>query len=241
MMSRESVLSGDKFDERLQQLAIEAKQHPPLSPQRQLALNRLVNKILQAESLSYPQKGSWSPNLYEDLYNEALQKTSLEICQRIDSYNPEHAVMAWVNYLLNKRFHDVVERYLNQGLTNIRQSKTKERVISLNELEDSLISEEPTLSDFQLLQQFLEEDPEELLRNEHIRGHSQASFQYIAIARLVQEKTWEEISAELNHISIQTLCSFFHRRLRKLMPYFQKYLQCRFDEVDGGLNNESDN
>jgi hypothetical protein len=92
-----------------------------------------------------------------------------------------------------------------------------------------------------LLQQFLEEDPEKLLINEHIRGHSQASFQYIAIARLVQEKTWEEISAELNHISIQTLCSFFHRRLRKLMPYFQKYLQCRFDEVDGGINNESNN
>jgi hypothetical protein len=36
---------GGDFNERLQQLAIEAKQQPPLSPQRQLLLNRLVNKI----------------------------------------------------------------------------------------------------------------------------------------------------------------------------------------------------
>jgi hypothetical protein len=229
MMCIESIPADDEFDERLQQLAIEAKQHPPLSPQRQLALNRLVNNILQADSLSHPQKGSWSPNLYEDLYNEALQKMLLQICQNIDSYNPEHPVMAWVNYLLDKRFRDVAKKYLNQGMTNIRQSNKKKRVISLNELEDSLICEEPTLSDFQLLQDFLEEDPEGLLINEHIRGHNQATFQYIAIARLVAGKTWEEISTELNNLSIQTLCSFFHRRLRKLMPYFQKYLQCSFD------------
>lgn len=87
-----NIPSNDAFDRQLQQLAIESKQHPSLSPQRQLALNRLVNKILQSDSLSHPQRGSWSPNLYEDLYNEALQKTLLEICQKIDSYNPNHPV-----------------------------------------------------------------------------------------------------------------------------------------------------
>ncbi len=236
---RDSVPCGDELDEQLQQLAIEAKQHPPLSPQRQLALNRLVNKILQADSLSHPQSGLWPPSLYEDLYSEALQKTLLEICQKIDRYNPEHPVMAWVNYLLGKRFQDVVKAwYSNKG-------DQEQVVISLDEL-DSLVSknvvpEEQLLSESQMLRQFLEDDPGNLLKNEHIRGHPQASFQYIAIARLVEEKTWEDISSELNNMSIQTLCSFFHRRLRKLMPYFQKYLQCRFDEVDGGINNESNN
>ena len=215
---------GGDFDERLQQLAIEAKQQPPLSPQRQLLLNRLVNKILQSNRLSHPQRGSWSRSLYEDLYNEALQKTLLEICQRIDNYNPDHAVMAWVNYLLKKRFSDVVRRYFNHGITHVPQSNPNARVISLSELEYSLISEEPTMTESQLLGRFLEDDPENLLKNEHIRGHPQASFQYIAIARFVEEKTWEEISAELNDISIQTLYSFFNRQLRKLMPYFQKYL-----------------
>ncbi|MDP8966808.1 MAG: sigma-70 family RNA polymerase sigma factor [Cyanobacteriota bacterium] len=216
--------SGGDFDERLQQLAIEAKQQPPLSPQRQLLLNRLVNKILQSDRLSHPQRGSWPSSLYEDLYNEAMQKTLLEICQKIDNYNPAHPVMAWVNYLLGMRFRDVVRRYLNQGITNVPQSTLNERVISLSELEYSLISEEQTMSDSQLLGRFLEDDPENLLKNEHIRGHPQASFQYIAIARFVEEKTWEEISTELNDISIQTLYSFFNRQLRKLMPYFQKYL-----------------
>ncbi len=218
--------SGGDFDERLQQLAIEAKQQPPLSPQRQLLLNRLVNKILQSNRLSHPQRGfwSWSPSLYEDLYNEALQKTLLEICQNIDNYNSEHPVMAWVNCLLKNRFRDVVKKYRNQGITNIPQSNPNATVISLSELEYSLISEEPTMTESQVLGRFLEDDPENLLKNEHIRGHPQASFQYIAIARFVEEKTWEEISAELNDISIQTLYSFFHRQLHKLMPYFQKYL-----------------
>jgi hypothetical protein len=80
------------------------------------------------------------------------------------------------------------------------------------------------MTDSQLLGRFLEDDPENILRNEHVRGHPQASFQYIAIARFVEEKTWEEISTELNDMSIQTLCSFFNRQLRKLMPYFQNYL-----------------
>jgi hypothetical protein len=211
-------------DERLQQLAREAKQQPPLSPQRQLILNRLVNKILQSNRLSYPQRGLWPPSLYEDLHNEALQRTLLEICQKIDNYNPDHPVMAWVNYLLGMRFRDVVRRYLNQGITNVPQSTLNERVISLSELEYSLISEEQTMTDSQLLGRFLEDDPENILRNEHVRGHPQASFQYIAIARFVEEKTWEEISTELNDMSIQTLCSFFNRQLRKLMPYFQNYL-----------------
>jgi hypothetical protein len=216
--------SDGDFDERLQQLAREAKQQQPLSPQRQLILNRLVNKILQSNRLSYPQRGLWPPSLYEDLHNEALQRTLLEICQKIDNYNPDHPVMAWVNYLLGMRFRDVVRRYLNQGITNVPQSTLNERVISLSELEYSLISEEQTMTDSQLLGRFLEDDPENLLKNEHVRGHPQASFQYIAIARFVEEKTWEEISTELNDMSIQTLCSFFNRQLRKLMPYFRKYL-----------------
>ena len=213
-------------DECLQQLAIEAQQQPPLSPQRQLLLNRLVNKILQSNHLSHPQRGSglWPHSLYEDLYNEALQKTLLEICQNIDNYRPEYAVMAWVNYLLGMRFRDVAQSYLRQGITYVPQSNPNARVISLSELEYSLISEEPTMTESQLLGRFLEDDPENLLRNEHIRGHPQATFQYIAIARFVEEKTWEEISTELNNISIQTLYSFFNRQLRKLMPYFQKYL-----------------
>ena len=216
--------SGGDFDERLQQLAIEAKQQPPLSPQRQLILNRLVNKILQSNRLSYPQRGLWPPSLYEDLHNEAMQKTLLAICQKIDNYKPEHTVMAWVNYLLKKRFSDVVKKYRKQGITNVPPSHRNERVVSLNELEYSLISEEQTITDSQLLGGFLEDDPENILKNEHIRDYPQASFQYIAIARFVEGKTWEEISTELNGISIQTLSSFFNRQLRKLMPYFQKYL-----------------
>ncbi len=224
--SREGVPPDDESTFRLQQLAIYAQQQPPRSSQRQLALNRLVNAILQCDRICHPQRGMWHPSLYEDLYSEALQKTLLEICKKIDSYNPERPVMAWVNFLLDKRFIDVVNEYRRRGLTYISPANCKEAIISLPYLDelDSFTPGEQTQLDAQMLQQFIEDDPENLLRNEHLRGHPEANFQYLALVRFVEDKTWEEISTELE-ISVQTLCSFFNRRLEKLIPYFRKYLQ----------------
>ncbi|HAJ61545.1 MAG TPA: hypothetical protein DCP31_21720 [Cyanobacteria bacterium UBA8543] len=142
----------------------------------------------------------------------------LEICQKIDRYNPERPVMAWVNYLLGMRFCDVVKQwYQGEGA-----------VISFDEL-DNLISnnfspEAHILSEVEMLRQFLKDDPENLLKKEYLRGHPEANFQYIAIARFVEEKTWKEISTELG-VPISSLNNFFDRRLRNLIPHFQKYLQ----------------
>ena len=86
-------------DEYLRELAIEAQKHPLQSSKRQLAINKLVNEIWRSPKLGHPQKGLWSPNFYEEIYHEALQKTLLEVCHRINLYNPQHPVMAWVNSL----------------------------------------------------------------------------------------------------------------------------------------------
>jgi DNA-directed RNA polymerase specialized sigma24 family protein len=220
----ESALSGDDFDQLLQRLAEEAQQHPPQSPQRQRALQKLISEILQSNRLRHPQRDSWLLNLYEDLYNEALQKTLLEICQKIDHYNSEHRVMAWVNFLLKNRFIDVVNDYKKQGITYIPKSE-KEQITCFLFLDDleQCIPVEDTRFDDELLRQFLEDDPENLLKNERLRNNSEVTFQYLALAKFVEDKTWTEIAAKLG-ISVQTLCSFFNRRLQKLMPYFKKYL-----------------
>ncbi|NJM69376.1 MAG: hypothetical protein HC862_03610 [Scytonema sp. RU_4_4] len=126
----------DQLDQRLQQHAKEIQQCPPLSPERQLALNRLVNEILKSGRLGRPQRQLWSPSLYEDIYNEALQKTLLEICQKIDSYNPEHPVLAWVNFRLNFQFIDVVNDYRKQGITQIPKSDKTEQIAHLPSLDD---------------------------------------------------------------------------------------------------------
>ena len=209
----------------LQQLVQDAQSHPPQSPQRQLALNRLVQEILKSDRLGHPQRGAWTPSLYEDLYNEALQRTLLEICQKIDNYNPDHPVMAWVNFILKNQFINVIRDYKKGGLTYVPKAEQESTTAlpSLDDL-DRYIPPQDELADERLLRQFLEEDPEDLLKIERLRERSDVTFQSLALAKFVEDQTWSEIADNLG-ISVQTLCSFFNRRLQKLMPYFHKYLQ----------------
>lgn len=97
--------SINKIDILLQELASTAQQYPQLSEQRQIALTKLVRIILHSGKLCYPQRRQYSTNIYEDIYNEALQELFLYICQNIDKYDSERSsVIRWVNFLLERRF-----------------------------------------------------------------------------------------------------------------------------------------
>jgi DNA-directed RNA polymerase specialized sigma24 family protein len=220
------VSPSTELDQLLQQRAKETQQYPCQSTQRQLALNRLINEILKSGRLGHPQRNLWSSGLYEDLYNEALQKTLIEICQKIDNYNPEHPVMAWVNFHLNYQFINVVNDYRKKGITHISKSDRAEQLAYLPSLDDldKFISVEETHSDDQLLRQFLQDDPENLLKKKQLRDRPEVTFQALALAKFVEGQTWTEIATDLG-VSVQTLCSFFNRQLKELMPYFRKYLQ----------------
>ncbi|MCG8365284.1 MAG: hypothetical protein MJA27_18385 [Pseudanabaenales cyanobacterium] len=222
----EGVSQNHDLDRQLQRRAQETKQYPPQSPQRHLALNRLVNKILKSGRLGHPQRNLWPSSLYEDLYNEALQKTLLEICQKIDNYNPEHPLMAWVNFRLNYQFIDVVNDYRKKGITHIPKADKIGKIAYLPSIDDldKFIPIEETISDNQLLRNFLEEDPENLLKSKQLRNHPDVTFQSLAWAKFVEDRTWSEIAKNLG-ISVQTLCSFFNRQLKELIPYFRKYLR----------------
>ena len=220
----ENSLSDKDYDEQLKRLAIEAQENPPLSSRRQLMLSMLVNKVWHSPSIARPQEHSWSPDLYEDLYNEAWQKTMLEICQNIDRYNCQHPVMAWINFYLNKQFIKVVSDRYKQGVTYLPQKeKPTFSLSSLDDLERD-VSYEETISKAKLLRQFLIEDPENRLKTEYIEGCRQATFQFLALAKFVEDRTWMDIATDLE-IPFQTLYSFFYRRLKELTPYFQKYLE----------------
>lgn len=95
---------------------------------------------------------------------------------------------------------------------------------SIEDLDRLIGKSDDGLDNHQILRRFLEEDPENLLKRVHIQGRSDVTFQSLAIARYVYDESWENLSTNLG-ISIQTLCSFFNRQLRKLVPYFQKHLQ----------------
>lgn len=221
----EKNLNNSDCEDYLQELAIEAQKHPSQSSQRQLAIARLVNEIWQSPNLGHPQKGSWSADFYEEVYHEALQKTFLEICHRIDSYNPQHPVMAWVNFRLQKQLIDVINDFRKKGITNIPKIKQQEAIChpNLDNL-DEFLSVRKVDSDEELLRQFIERDPERLMGAEFIKNRPFVTFQVLAIAKFVEDRSWTEIADEFN-IPSTTLCSFFYRRLKKLMPYFKKYLE----------------
>jgi hypothetical protein len=219
-----NLCPSDSQESQLQQAAIGAKNSPPNSLERQQALNQLIDLIWHSQQLGHPQRGLWSESLYREFYGEALQKTLLEVCLKIDAYNPEHSVMAWVNFRLKKQFIEVVRDYHKKGLTySPRQSQTS--VVTLASLDDldRYLQVENDVSEVQRLQEFLETDPEGKFGAERIRGYPHLTFQRLAKSRLIEEKSWETIAQEYQ-ISLQTLCSFFHRRLKKLIPYFRKYL-----------------
>ena len=222
---RRSRANDGNLDQFFQQLVFEAQRHLPQSSQRQLALNRLVQGILRSKRLGHPQICMWPTSLYEDLYNEALQRTLLEICQKIDNYKPEHPVMAWVNFSLKYHFIKVVKDDGRGGITSIPESD-QVYTMSLPSWDDldRHVPTEESLTAVQLLRKFLEEDPENLLKAERLRERPDITFQFLALAKYVEDKTWDDIAHDLG-ISIQTLCSFFNRRLQKLRPYFHKYLQ----------------
>ena len=221
----EDSLNERGDEEYLKKLAIKAQKYPSQSSQRQLAISRLVKEIWQSPKLGHPQKGSWSANFYEEVYHEALQRTFLEVCHRIDSYNPQHPVMAWVNFRLQKQFINVINDYRKKGITNIPKIKQKETIChpNLDNLDERL-SVKNFADDERLLRQFIEQDPERLMGAEFVKNRPFITFQVLARAKFIEDRSWTEIADEFN-IAPTTLCSFFNRRFKKLMPYFKKYLQ----------------
>ncbi len=104
-MSNDFHERDNALNQQLQQLVEEVKQFsatddsPIIRAKRRIALNRLINAIQFSGRLSKQAKWLELPN-YQDYYNEALQKTLIEICEKINQYNPQYPVMAWVNQIM---------------------------------------------------------------------------------------------------------------------------------------------
>jgi hypothetical protein len=150
----------------------------------------------------------------------------MEICQNIDRYNPEQDVMAWCNFLLDKRFTDCFNQYTRRGLTYLPKGEKNEDVASLPNLEDldSFRLPAEQISESQELQNLIEENPDNIFTKEYIKGQPKATFQFLAIAKIWQDRKWKDISAELN-VPVSSLCEFYKKRLKEFTPYFREYLQ----------------
>ncbi|MGL5081465.1 MAG: hypothetical protein ACRC8A_08255 [Microcoleaceae cyanobacterium] len=215
-------------DRQLNQLAKSAQVYPAQSYERRRTLNQLVEGILKSGHLGHPKKGSFpfSQGVYDDLYSEALSSMLMEICQKIDRYKPEQDVMAWCNFLLEKRFMDNFDRYLKKGMTHLPKDQKTQPEISLPNLEDldHFFPAQDQVSESEELKQLIEENPNQMFTQDHIKGQSKATFQFLALEKIWRDRKWQEISAELN-VPISSLYEFFKKRLKEFTPYFRDYLQ----------------
>ncbi len=205
----------DEIDVLLQKLVSTAQSYPHLTQQRQLALTKLVNSIVQSGKLRHPQRSLFSADIYEDIYNEALQRLLLYICQKIDKYNPERgSVMTWVNVLLERRFikEAIREFFGQQNVTSISDAHL-----------DYLVSGEEPQDITEILIECIKLDPESLFKKEHIKKYPQANFQALAQQRILG-KSWKEIAAEYD-LKIPTVSCFYYRCLNKFADKIKTY--CR--------------
>ena len=205
-------------DRQLNQRAWEAQQYPARSYERRNALTQLTEGILRSGRIKrrpYAGPFPYPQSIYEDLYNEALNATFLELCQNIDRYDPQKGdVMAWCNYLLKYRFLDALKRHQQGGM------KTKKTPI-IGEL-DEFISEHKTVSESQKLRHLIEdENPSKMFTDEHIKGQPKANFQFLALARVWDDRKWQDISVELK-IPPSSLCEFYQKRLKEFTPHFRE-------------------
>lgn len=212
---REKAFREVLNDEHLKNIALDAQRHSPQSEKRQYALRELVEAIRLSGKLCRPHRNKFATGLYNLVYEEAVNKTLIYVCQKIDTYDPQRGArkfMNWVNFRIDKIILDAQYEY--------RDTKTAQ-ISSLAELEN-IAQPAPQTCLSEKLKQFLEEDPHNLFKNKAIRNCPEANFRAIALATLAG-KSWEEISEEFG-IKVSTLSSFFRRACQSFAPIFQQLI-----------------
>ncbi|MBP0016320.1 MAG: sigma-70 family RNA polymerase sigma factor [Cyanobacteria bacterium SBLK] len=213
----------------LRQLALEAQRNPPKSIARRIALTKLISAIQQSGELH--RSRAHLVGRQADIYDEALQRLLVCICHDIDQYNPENEVLQWANFLLRQRF-------LRETAYDPHCPSRRPRGQNISELENwhpGMIYNPENLSLLEEIRQYINEDPEGLLRGIYTGNNRQANFQFLA-QRLLDGYKWREISRELD-IPATTLSSFYQRNLNKILPTLKIY----FSSDESTINQENKN
>ncbi len=204
-------------DDQLKQLALEAQRHPARSPQRQHALNQLIEAIRRSGRLARPHRSKFAPAFYDLLYEEAVNQTLTYVCRKIENYDPERGTaqkfMNWVNFRLDRQIIECRRDFNEQDAQELPNLNDLEAIAAPVPEPSSLAHE---------VQSYIATDPEGVFQSTHIRNHPAASFQAIALARFA-ERSWEDIANEFA-IKVPTLSSFFQRCCDKFAPQFQRLL-----------------
>lgn len=233
MKESDECVNSLSLDERLKQLALEAKElaeaakkNPAKRRAKQQALTRLVSALQSSGKLARPQPGQFQ-GFYKEVHAEGLQRLFVHICKKIETYKPEKGeVLQWSNFLLRCQFYPEAAREFFPTLPKGLDPRSI-KCLTLDDLDrenpTSVNPQQVPLLSQQVIQ-CIEEDPEGIFKNTHIKECPTASFQIIVIQRL-SGYSWEDISQKFDPaIPIPTLSSFYQRCVTKFAPKLKEYL-----------------
>ncbi|MCC0178948.1 hypothetical protein I4641_18430 [Waterburya agarophytonicola K14] len=206
-------------DDLLKKMGLAAQNYSVNSELRTYALTELIKGIKLSGRLCRPHVSKFSSSLYPLLYEEAVTETFAYICVNIDLYDPQRGnckFMNWVNFKLDKL---VLKSYIDY------QKYAQHEVSSFAGLEQ--IRQPVNTPDlWQILQEYLTQDPDRIFATAHIRNRPDANFSSITLAKF-SGKSWEQIS-DLFGIPIPTLSSFYNRWCRRFSPLLKTELKKYF-------------
>jgi DNA-directed RNA polymerase specialized sigma24 family protein len=189
-------------EQQLQELALQAQQHPLGTTLRRITLSKLIDATYRSGKLCHPYKGQFS-GVYEQIYQEALQDLFLYICKNLDKYDPERAsFMTWVNMLLSQRFFkEAIPKIIGKANEINVESSVLENLedVAFDDSED----EDNYIFTFKKIRRYIEIDPKGIFKQAHIKKYPKVNFQEIAVKRW-SGISWKDISEELN-IPVATL------------------------------------
>lgn len=182
---------------------------PEGSFERKKAFNRLLWELSKQPGLlksSHPD------------YGDALQQTFIWVARNIErfNYSPD------ADGSIDKQFIRWVNSYLKYRVSDLYTKKSRDYFVSTTSDVDILenIPDENTnydnAIDYLNLVQYIEEDPDSILRSSFIRNRPDCNCQVITRSKIFQESTWDVISNELC-VSIPTLSSFWTRKCLPLL------------------------
>lgn len=215
-------MSMNELELHLQSLIQEACSHPPTSPQRRKTINRLLRVLENLKS---------SRNRGDGIYEEALYKTMFTLSKTVcDKYDPSRGLfLTWFNTCLRNQYRDEL-RALKRDRDR-RQSVWQNEEAELDPLDliASPVDANLLLDTWESFVQWIKDDPENLLKNCHIKNNPQANCQLLGYARLIIGKEWQEIATEVS-APRSVISSHWCRKCEPLLQEWLKTNQRLFGE-----------
>jgi len=221
----------------LAELISEICQYPLTSPKRRKAFNRLIAAIARLPGLAK----SSHPD-YLDAFNQTLTWVNREICHQFDWTQPdvERRSVQWLNSYLYWRIKDLHAKNSNHPVS-LDAPVTEDKTITLADLLSDSSGDRPTRDGLDAyiqnierehrqnlalkLEQYIETDPENQLKQCHPKAYPQCNAQEIARRVLLKHppEKFTAIAREFG-INYQTLKSHWERNCRPLLQDIARQL-----------------